>query len=258
VKLTVLGGSAAGCNTGAGCSGYLVESGDSCLVVDLGPGTFQELRKHTDFRRLDGIVITHFHVDHIMDLPALRFALAYNPVPPPARIPLWVPPGGTQVLLRLARALTEEDLAADFFPLVFEVMEYEPQARLRIRSVDVSFAPTVHYVPCWAMRISASGASGDLVYTADSGPAAELATFASDCAVLVAESTLLVPSDEPYETRGHLTAEEAGALARDARAATLVLTHMWEELDPAASQAVAARTFDGRIELASPGLSLTW
>jgi ribonuclease BN (tRNA processing enzyme) len=44
MELTILGGSAAGPNPGQGCSGYLVESGTTRVVVDLGPGTFPELR----------------------------------------------------------------------------------------------------------------------------------------------------------------------------------------------------------------------
>ena len=58
--------------------------------------------------------------------------------------------------------------------------------------------------------------------------------------------------------RGSLTAAEAGALAAAAGAETLVLTHMWEELDFASYRQGAARAFPGRIEMASPGLSVWW
>ena len=48
MQVTVLGGAAAGGNTGMGCSGYLFESEGAQVVVDLGPGTMLELRQHCD------------------------------------------------------------------------------------------------------------------------------------------------------------------------------------------------------------------
>ena len=81
MKLTVLGGSAAGPNTGAGCAGFLVSEDDTAIVIDMGPGTVLELRKHVDFRTLDAIVISHYHLDHILDLGAFRYLAMYDPAP---------------------------------------------------------------------------------------------------------------------------------------------------------------------------------
>ena len=81
MRVTTLGGSAAGANTGMACSGLLVRTATTTALVDLGPGTFPELRRHVDFRALDGIVISHLHLDHTLDLGTMRYALAYNPQP---------------------------------------------------------------------------------------------------------------------------------------------------------------------------------
>ena len=83
MRLTILGGSAASPNAGMGCAGLLVLTDRTRLVLDLGPGTLQELRRHTDFRTLDAVIVSHMHVDHVLDLLALRHALAYNPLPAP-------------------------------------------------------------------------------------------------------------------------------------------------------------------------------
>jgi len=177
VRLTVLGGSAAGVNTGAGCSGYLLESTSTRIVLDLGPGTLLELRKHTDFRRLDGIVISHFHLDHVLDVAALRFSLAYNPIAPPSPIPLWLPPGGQAQLRAFASAFAEPGEEDAFFSRVFDVEEYDPRQGLEIGDFQLRFQPTVHYIPCWAIRVSSADGSTDLGYTADTGPATPLADF---------------------------------------------------------------------------------
>lgn len=256
-RMTVLGGSAAGVGTGMGCSGYYVERDGTRLVLDLGPNTLLELRKHTDFRMLDGIIISHLHLDHILDLFALRFTLAYTPHRAARRLPLWLPPGGAAMLDRTAQLFDEPVAEATWFSDLFAIEEYDPERYLTVGCATITFTPTIHYVPVWAMRLS-GGESGDLVYTADTGPAADLVDFCRDAEVLIAEATLLEPGSEPWELRGHLTPEEAAELANATSAQTMVLTHIWEELDPQRFVDRAAAVYHGRLELARPGLTLTW
>src|SRR5215217_5440857 len=256
MKLTVLGGSAAGPNPGQGCSGYLVESGSTHVVVDLGPGTFPELRRHVDYRAIDGVVISHGHLDHFLDVLTLRYALAYNPVAAGQQLPLWLPPGGVALLERLAEAITEDPESSEFLS-VFEVREYEPDAFLTIGELELRFHPTVHYVPCWAVRIS-NGIDGDLFYTADTGPAANLARAAAGSYVVIAEGTNARGSQEPYASRGHMTPGEAGGLARQAGASTLILSHLWAEDDPFQAVREASEMFGGPVDLATPGFRLLW
>ena len=257
MKLTVLGGAAAGGNPGQGCSGYLVQAGETSIVLDLGPGTLPELRLHADFRSIDAIVVSHLHLDHVLDLLALRYALAYNPEPRAWPLPLWLPPGGVSFFSRLAEALADAGDEGDYFA-VFAMSDYDPDGKLAIGSLSVTFAPTVHYVPCWAMRVSSSGVAGDLVYTADTGPAANLAPFAAGAAVLLAEAGALNPESESAATRGHLTASEAGQLASESGACRLVLTHLWSEQDPERAYEQASENFGKSVLRASPGLVVEW
>lgn len=256
MQLTILGGSAASPNTGAGCSGLLVQAGQARIVLDLGPGTLQELRKHADFRTLDAVIISHMHVDHVLDLLALRHALAYNPVAPPAPVPVWLPPGGAAFLSQATAPFDACDEPGRFTATV-DVAEYDPSLPLTIGDAVVTFAPAVHYLPAWAMRVHTEG-SADLGYTGDTGPTANLAGFYAGIGVLVAEATLLDPGSQPIAARGSLTAAEAGELASAAGAETLVLTHLWEELGFAIAQEQAAAAFAGQMVLASPGLTVTW
>lgn len=258
MRLTVLGGSAAGPNTGQGCSGYLIEADGTRLVLDLGPGTLPELRRHADFRTLDAVVVSHVHLDHVLDLLALRFALAYNPRPAPAPIPLWLPPGGRAFLARAADAFASPGETDRFFHDYFGLAEYDPRQSLAVGNLRLSFAPTAHFLPCWAIRVETATADAVLTYTADTGPGTDLAPFARGSAVLVAEANDLDPAAEPAADRGHLTAVEAGDLARRCGAGTLVLTHLWEENGLPDYLAQAASVFPGRIELARPGLRLDW
>jgi ribonuclease BN (tRNA processing enzyme) len=225
-------------------------------VVDLGPGTFPELRRHVDYRLIDGVVVSHGHLDHVLDVLTLRYALAYNPVPAGRRLPLWLPPGGVALFDRLAEAITDDRESSEFLS-VFEVRQYEPDTLLTIGELEFRFHPTVHYVPCWAARIS-NGTDGDLFYTADTGPTANLARAAAGSHVIVAEGTDAGGSYEAFASRGHMTAAEAGALAREAGATTLVLSHLWAEDDPFRALTEASKHFGGEVELATPGLCVSW
>jgi len=257
MKVTVLGGSAAGGNTGAGCSGYLMQTNGANFVLDFGPGVLLELRKHADFRGLDAIVISHLHLDHTLDLGALRFALAYNPVKPGRRIPLWMPPGGRAFLDAFGAAFAESPDEHDFFTSVFDIAEYDPSGTITIGDAHITFTRTVHYIPCWAMRVHA-GNEGDFFYTADTGPAADLVSFGSGCHVIAAESGTLDGKGETFAERGHLKPNEAGALATAVGADTLILTHLWEEHGFETYQERAASAFIGNLEIAHPGLTVEW
>jgi ribonuclease BN (tRNA processing enzyme) len=252
MRLTVLGGSAAGPNAGAGCSGYLVHDGDSAVVIDLGPGTVPELKKHVDLHAIDAIVVSHAHLDHVLDLATLRYALKYAPNGQRPPLPLWVPPGTMETLTLLAHAFASDEEIQSFYSGVFDIRTFEPDESLAIGSLAFTFAPAVHYVPAWAMRVQAS--RGVLGYTADTGPSAHLEDLLHEVDVLLAEATLLEAGPEPISTRGHLTAREAGVLARAVGAKTLLLTHIWEELGFERIREYAAQAFAGRIEVARPGL----
>jgi ribonuclease BN (tRNA processing enzyme) len=256
MELTTLGGSAAGPSPGQGCSGYLLQSGRTRIVLDLGPGTLPELRKHVDIRELDGVIISHLHLDHFLDLLALRFALAYNPIPARRPVAVWLPPGGLRHFERLAVALTTSGNPGKYFSM-FDLCEFDPEEVLSVGGLRLRFHPTVHFVPCWAIRVS-NGEDGDLLYTADTGPTARLAPFGEGSFILVAEGTEGGAKDEGIASRGHLTPAEAGRLGRDIGARMLVLTHVWAEHDPSAAMQKASEAFGGPVTLAAPGLSIRW
>ncbi len=140
---------------------------------------------------------------------------------------------------------------------MIEMQEYDPAETLTIGDVSISFAPTVHIIPCWAMRIHPIEGP-DLVYTADTGTDAHLDAFVADAAVIVADSAAASDAPEFVLAGIHYDAAAAAHLAQQAGAQHLVLTHQWEELDPANNAAIARETFLGRISIAAPGLTVTW
>ncbi|MCA9859788.1 MAG: MBL fold metallo-hydrolase [Thermomicrobiales bacterium] len=254
--VTILGSAAAGANAGSGCTGILVRSGMTTVLIDCGPGVVPELKRAIDVRALDAIVISHMHLDHILDLVTLRAAYRYAPVPFDGRIPLWLPPGGSEILDRLAVPLDVDHHSPLFFDQVYATAEYNPIDSLQIGELSIDFARTQHAMAAWAMRIGSRGSDAALGYSADTGPITTLATFLQGVDVLICEATLLHSDISPID-RGHLTAQEAGRLAQTCHARSLYLTHMWDELGQEQLRESAASAFSGSVEIGWPGLEIS-
>ena len=91
-----------------------------------------------------------------------------------------------------------------------------------------------------------------LAYSGDTGAGGSWADLVEDADLLLCEATYQGEAgnhDYPY----HLTATEAGAIARARRARRLVLTHIPPHLDVEVSVSEAERAFDRPVGLAVPG-----
>src|SRR4051812_41239639 len=93
MTLTVLGaGPAWSDRPDSSGAAYLVRSGDTALLLDLGQGSFPRLAGAIEPRQLDAVVISHLHPDHFVDLVPLRHYLAYQ-LHPPKRLRVIGPAG---------------------------------------------------------------------------------------------------------------------------------------------------------------------
>jgi ribonuclease BN (tRNA processing enzyme) len=256
MHLIALGGSAAWPNPGQGCSSYLARSGDTSVLLDCGPNTLLELRRHIDFTTIDAVVISHCHADHILDLVPFRYGLTYGPVRASRRIPIWLPPGGSERLDRLGDAFEgQNETHLTFWNDVFDMREYDPGQTLAVGDLTISFAPTQHFIECYATRVESSdGAS--IVYASDTGSAAPILNLARGAGLLIAEATLRDHGDTSESERGHLTPEDAGQFAADSGVGMLLLTHLWSERPEAEVVNAAASRFGGDIFVSRPGLRL--
>ena len=93
VRLTVLGSGASFPGSGHACSGYLLESGGTRVMLECGNGSVANAAAVTDVTTLDAVVVSHAHADHFVDLYALQAALRYAPQGPVGSVPLYLPAG---------------------------------------------------------------------------------------------------------------------------------------------------------------------
>ena len=72
MRVRVVGSSASVPRPGRACSCHLIRARGTNLLLDMGTGALANLRIVMDYPDLDGIVITHMHADHFLDLIPLR------------------------------------------------------------------------------------------------------------------------------------------------------------------------------------------
>src|SRR5207248_6725696 len=89
MRLTVLGKSPSWQDAGGACSGYFIEEDGTAVVVDCGNGVFSKLRRFRDYTAVDGVVISHLHADHFLDLVPFAYALTYAPRQQPVPVDRW-------------------------------------------------------------------------------------------------------------------------------------------------------------------------
>ena len=259
VRITVLGKSPSWQDAGGACSGYLVEDAETCLLVDCGSGVLSRLREVRDYVDVDGVVISHRHADHYLDLipyaNALTFAPRQQPVPVdrwpgtshPARPHLLLPPDGADVMRTITAAGGQVQLVEN----AFETREYDPAASEQVGSLRLRFQPVPHYTPTNAIEVTSISGAGRFTYGADHRPTDALCDFAGATDLLMLEATL--PRPERESPRGHITPGEAGEHAARCQAGRLVLTHISDELDWEWAKAEAQRAYSGPVEVALPG-----
>ncbi|NTW29166.1 MAG: MBL fold metallo-hydrolase [Coriobacteriia bacterium] len=241
MRLTVLGSAASYAGPGQACTGHYLEAGGARVLLDCGNGVLSNLGKVTDPLALDAVFVTHAHPDHFADLYALNSLLRYAPEGPRPPLALYMPEGLWEALCGPVNTRIATDLALAFVPVLLVDGESVAVGDLTItpRRVD-------HIEPTYALVAEADGAR--LVYTADTapGPAAFAVSLGAD--LLLAEATF----PEAYAGFGpHMTASQAGALARDAGVRALVLAHVWPTNDRAAMVTYAAAVFDGPVVVAN-------
>jgi ribonuclease BN (tRNA processing enzyme) len=252
MRFTVLGKSPAWQDSGGACSGYLVEQDDFRLLVDCGSGVFGKLRERLDPRRIDEVFLSHFHADHFLDLVPFSYALTLGPGRDPAapKPRLHVPEGVRAKLARLVGAWGSDGLIES----AFELREYETAGTLQLGPLRAGLHPVPHFALTHALELHAPG-GGRLVYGADCRYDEALIEAARGAEVLLAESTLAEPSEQPLSEQGHMSPAEAGALGREAGVGRLVLTHISDQLDRGRALAAAEEAFGAPVEIAAEGMS---
>ena len=242
MRVHVMGSSGTYPVRGRPASGYLIQQDSTRVWCDAGPGTFTELPVDADL--VDAVVISHQHPDHCSDLLTAFHAWTYRPEPR-VGVPLYAP----QEVWDRVKAFLDKAIDSHL-EKTFDFRPVWTGDEANIGALSVSFVEADHSVPMVASRWEANNRT--LFFTGDTGPAGEWMDLAQGVNVILSEAAYQGATEDKVYPH-HLTAGEAGQIARDVGAKKLILTHIPPYLDVARSIHEAEQTFDRPVALAAPG-----
>jgi len=226
---------------GAVGAAYLVRHGGDAVLLDLGQGAFANLAGLIEPSRLTGVVVSHLHPDHFVDLVPLRHYLRYE-FEPPRRVRVLGPAG-------LAERLDALHAQPGFAAAALDV-EALAEGERRLGSLLVEARRVHHAGESFAFRLSLDGRSG-LVYSGDCGLPDDLVPLLRPGDTLLAEATF--GADDVAPGSNHLNAHDLGRLAAAAGVARLLITHVLMGRDRAATVAAAAALSGIPVRIVEPG-----
>lgn len=247
LRLTVVGCAPAyALRPGHAASCYLVEYGEDGIVLDFGQGAFAALGAYREPSTLAGIVVSHLHPDHMIDLVPLRHYLHYG-LDRPKAVALH---GPAELRTRLSALMSEDGF-----------LDGLPGGDLRtgtfqLGALRVEARPVTHALNSFGFRVTLTGAPDrgpGLAYSGDCGRPDDVRALVRAGDTLLCEASWGTSAEVAPEA-AHLTARQAAEVARESGAARLILTHILDAHDPQGSAALAQTIFAGPVQLATPGL----
>ncbi len=257
MRLTVIGCSGSFPGPESPASSYLLQAEDEhdrtwSVVLDLGNGALGPLQAHVRLQDVDGVLLSHLHADHCLDLCGYYVALKYDPLGPrDGRIPVWGPKGTARRMAHAYDLHPSPGMSEEFDFRTLDDATHVDIGPLRILPRRVN-----HPVEAYGFRVEGPstaepGERRTLAYTGDTDSCAEVEELSQAADLLLSEAAFHEGRDT---TRGiHLTGLRAGQLAAKADVKSLVLTHLPPWNDPALTVEEARGAFGGPIELAQPG-----
>ena len=241
MELLVVGSGAAYPNTpGTASSCYVVLHDGAAICLDLGQGAFAGLAGRLEPADLAGVVVSHLHPDHFVDLVALRHYLRYE-FTPPRRVRVIGPAG---LRGRLAGVTGEPDFAAATLEI-----EDRGEGQVKVGPFVVESRRVTHTADSYATRVTLVAAADGpaIVYSGDCGRAADLAPLIRPGDALLCEAAF-GPGPVPVPDL-HFDGAAVGRLAADTRVSQVLLTHLQMKRNPAATLAATRAEYGGPVSL---------
>jgi ribonuclease Z len=272
----------------------LIEYQGRTILIDCGEGTQIALKKTGWRPRLDILLITHFHADHIAGLPGLLLSLGNSEKTTP--LDIFGPPG-------LEKVLSAMKIIAPVVPFQITVNECDGAGMTGKGEMLISYLPLSHGVPCLGYSVTVTRKpvfnpqkaealkipktlykilhSGKNVchdgreitpemvidserrplkvcYFTDTQPVRGMADFAANADLLISEG--MYGEDEMRDkmlAKGHMVFSDSAKIAKEANVRRLWLTHYGPKMISPDKYIHSARSIFPETETAYDGIRTT-
>lgn len=258
MKLTIIGatGSMSGPESPASC--YLVQATGPdplsgtvrqwAVVLEMGPGSFGALWRHIDPCELDALVISHTHADHMADIISLQVHRRWGPGAGCEPLFLAGPVGLLERIRQIDGTRLPDDYAKEF-----AIHTLKAGDSYRVGPMTLTPFAGVHTIEAFGTRIEGPAEEDptrtvSLFFTGDTdeSPAIERGAMGAD--LLLSE----VGFTSADTVRGiHMDGVRAGRLARRAKVAHMVATHIQPWADRRVVEAELRSQYAGRLDFAT-------
>jgi len=242
MKLTVLGSGTAAPRLNRNMSGYLLEADGRKVLFDSGPGTLRQLSKlKVDLLDIDHVFYTHFHNDHINDLPAIIWCNNYG-CARKNKLNLYGPKGFKKYIKVLIKKIMKPKL---YYKINVKEMWIKSTVKIPSKNnIIIKSIKSKHTNRSVSYRIEHEGKS--IVYSGDTDYSENIIRISKNADLLILECSF--PEDK--KVPGHLTTSLCGRIAAKAKVKKLVLTHFYPEADKVDIKMQCKEEFKGEIVLA--------
>lgn len=219
MKLKVLGTQSPYTTDNHHCPGFLVTDGKTNIMLDCGSGSHSLLNFPNDLQNLS-VILSHLHRDHYNDIYNLQYAsfVFHNQKRVERPLSIYMPKTPSRICTDI---MSEKDSFCQYHFI-------DEKTSLKLGNMHLRFCQTDHPLETYAIKITSGNRT--IVYTSDTSfsAKAKLVEFAKGADLLISESSLLRKHGFP-EINSHLTAYQAGTIAKEAGVKGLLLTHFWPE-----------------------------
>jgi ribonuclease BN (tRNA processing enzyme) len=191
-------------------SGYLIESQNAKVLIECGSGVLAQLQKHTEIKRLEALILTHLHFDHISDVFVLKYYCATHNL----KLDVYMPQEDS-LEYRLISSMPE-----------FNVIHIDDGKDIKIKDLNINFIEMVH--PKKTLGVKISDGQVILAYTGDTvlNPNLDILTDGADTVLMdCAYPTELHAPETP-----HMSLYQGAKYAQD-KPFKLLVTHIKPEAD---------------------------
>ncbi len=176
---------------------------DEILLLDA--GTIGAVLDEDEQRRLEIILVSHAHLDHIRGIPALAENIILEGTKQNVTVA-----GTREILAAICRHLMNDVVWPDFSRIpsaempVITYLEMEPGRQLNLNNYEITAFPVHHSIPAVGYIIRKGGKA--LLYTGDTGPTELIWQKADGVTSLIVEVSFPNRMEKLALQTGHLTA----------------------------------------------------